>query len=200
MELSLRPCSPLTDSGPSCASTVRPERFHIRCSEVPDVEPCNMLDPFTPRPNLGSCGSMSLCPSDDSALSEILSKMQKSSYGVSCHRVDMGGTAGDQVVSLHTTKPESAWEHVRNLAEFWAEAARPLGIAKHRTTTESEIAVPPGVAGSFGPGERDTTNAAATAVAKPAGEGRPLGRVPRRNLNSQRVPVVLNLLGPEQMA
>ena len=31
-----------------------------------------------------------------------------------CHRFDMAGTVGDQ-------------EHVRDLAEFWAEAARPLG-------------------------------------------------------------------------
>ena len=53
-------------------------------------------------------------------------------------------------------------EHVRDLAEFWAEAARPLGIEKHRTTTEPEIAVSSG-------------EAVGTAVAMLADEARPSG-------------------------
>ena len=32
----------------------------------------------------------------------------KGSHGVSCHRVDMGGTIGDQLVSLQSPKPETA--------------------------------------------------------------------------------------------
>ena len=63
-------------------------------------------------------------------------------------------------------------EHVRDLAEFWAKAARPLGIAKHSTTTESEIALSSGVAGSSGPREEDTTSASNTTVAKAVGNDR----------------------------
>ena len=56
--------------------------------------------------------------------------------------------------------------------------SRPLGIAKHRTTTDLEIAVSSGVAGSFGPGSQR--------------------KVPRQNPISQCPLVKLGLLGPEQ--
>ena len=45
----------------------------------------------------------------------------------------------------------------------------------HGVSTASELAVSSGEAGSARPGEKDTTNADVTAVARPAGEARPPG-------------------------
>ena len=59
-----------------------------------------------------------------------------------------------------------------------------------------------GEAGSYWSRADGTTSIAeVTAVAKSVGEARPLGiRVPRRNLNSQRVPVKLDLIGAGRVA
>ena len=189
MELSLRPCSPLTDRTLS-HSLLRSSRRGTVQHAWPFHSAAQSGKLWKHESVPIRCFSVVGDPEQDAERLQW-SFVPPCRYGWNCWRPGC--------VFAHDQARERL-EHVRDLAEFWTEAARPLGIAKHRTTTESEIAVPPGVAGSFGPGERDTTNAAATAVAKPAGEGRPLGRVPRRNLNSQRVPVVLNLLGPEQMA
>ena len=62
-------------------------------------------------------------------------------------------------------------EQTVELAESVGEAL-PLGIAKHSAPTASVLAVSSGVAGSFGPGERDMTSAAATADAELVVEAR----------------------------
>ena len=55
--------------------------------------------------------------------------------------------------------------------QSWAAAARLRGIAPYSASTESEIAVSSGAAGSSWPG--DTSNAAAAAAVEPVGEARP---------------------------
>ena len=59
------------------------------------------------------------------------------------------------------------------VAESVAET-QPLEIAKNRATTETELAVSAGAAGSSGLGKQDTTVDAVTAVAKSVCEARPL--------------------------
>ena len=77
-------------------------------------------------------------------------------------------------------------DHVRDVAEIWAEAAavaesvaepRPLEVAKNSTTTVFEVAESggEGEAGSSGSRARDTASAGVTAVAKPTGQARPSG-------------------------
>ena len=116
-----------------------------------------------------------VCPFDVSALAEGLRKMEKrGSHGDLCHRVDMGGTVGDQVVRLHTTKPESA----RSTSGTW----RSSGLRQHgllgshstmpRQNPKSQCLLVQ--RGLLGP-ERDTTNANDTTVAKAFGEAQPPG-------------------------
>ena len=72
----------------------------------------------------------------------------------------MGEVVGDQVVPLHTTKPESA----RSTSGTWPRQ-------------NPKIAVSSGVAWFSGPEEEDTTNADVTAVARLAGEALPFSIV-----------------------
>ena len=64
-------------------------------------------------------------------------------------------------------------EHVRDLAEYWAEASRHLGIAKQSATTRPELAKSSSGAGPSWSRANGTNRAAATAAVKCAGETRP---------------------------
>ena len=116
-----------------------------------------------------------VCPFDVSALAEIQSKMQKGSHGVSCHRVDMGGTVGDQVVRLHTTKPVSA----RSTPGTWRSSGlRQLGLVGSYRTVPRQNPKSKGLPVKLcllAPEQRDTTSADDAAVAKASGEAHPPG-------------------------
>ena len=52
----------------------------------------------------------------------------------------MGGTVGDQVVRLHTTKPVSARStHVGDLADFWAAPVKKLGAEDVRDSESEQV-------------------------------------------------------------
>ena len=70
-------------------------------------------------------------------------------------------------------------EHVRELAGFWAEAVRFLGIAKRIPRQNPKLKCLQGVAGSSWPGEEDTTSTGDTTVAKAVVEDRPPGPAKR---------------------
>ena len=84
-----------------------------------------------------------------------------------------------------------------------SDEARPPGIERHSATTESDIEVSSGEAGLLGPQQMAGTVPASQqshCLLVKLGLLESQSRVLRRNRNSQRVLVVLGLLGPEQMA
>ena len=93
------------------------------------------------------------------------------------------GTVGRPCCAVAHDRARERQEHARDLAEFWA-AATPVSCGRTVQNPKWQCLLVQRVFSARI--ERDTTNAAATAVVEPVGEARPPG--------------IAGFCGPEQMA